>query len=219
MSLRSTVVTLVACMMSIFVAHAAFAQVGKHGAYSGKIAVTHSEKTRLENMTLQGEVKLSFPVTSRSATAMEADLLDGASAKATMLVTQYDTFQTASGPDSGGQINTTTCKLAQPIEVPLMVQGMFSVNLSKKMYTFSLALLSQKEVPMNCVHSRSGAMKRNKGFTLGVGTHEPGPPPDKGVAFKDVGLLAASFTMPQGPAMKGQGVLPVVQAWEFKLQP
>lgn len=196
----------------------AFAQAGKLGAYAGTVKVSYATKTELENMSVKGEVKLRFPVTGRTSNLVEAEMFDPSTVKASMLVTHYETFQKAKSPDSGGQINTTSCKLEKPIEVDLDAQGVFTLDLKAKSHTWTLALISRKNLPMTCVHSRSGAGKSTKGLVLGVGTHEPGPPPSKGVPFTDPASLTAKFTMPVGPAMKSQGTLPIEQEWTFQLQ-
>lgn len=196
----------------------AFAQAGKLGAYAGTVKVSYATKTELETMSVKGEVKLRFPVTNRTSNAVEAEMFDPSAVKASMLVTHYETFQKAKSPDSGGQINTNTCKLDKPIEVDMDAQGVFALDLKAKTYAWTLALVSRKSLPMTCVHSRSGAGKSTKGLVLGVGTHEPGPPPAKGVPFTDPASLTAKFTMPVGPGMKSQGALPVEQEWAFQLQ-
>jgi hypothetical protein len=195
------------------------AQTDKLGAYAGTVKVSYGTQSKLESMSAKGEVKLQFPVTQRTASAVEAEMFDPSTVKASMLVTHYETFQKAASPDSGGQINTVSCKLDKPTEVAMDAQGVFSLDLKARTHTFSVALVLRRSLPMTCVHSRSGASKSTKGLVLGIGTHEPGPPPPKGVPFTDAASPSAKYTMPVGPAMKSQGTLPVEQEWAFRFQP
>lgn len=216
---RARVPALLIALLAAFTSASALAQSGKLGAYAGTVKVSYATKTALETLSVKGEVKLRFPVTGRTAEAVEAEMFDPSAVKASMLVTHYETFQKAASPDSGGQINTQTCKLDKPVEVDMDAQGMFSLDLKAKTHVFTLALVSRKSLPMSCVHSRSGAGKSNRGLVLGIGTHEPGPPPAKGVPFADPASLSAKFTLPPGPGMKSQGALPVEQEWAFRFQP
>lgn len=188
------------------------AQAGKHGAYAGTAKITYSEGTPPNHVLYRGEVKITIPLTS--ATMGELDDVDKPSA--TARITHIETSQRDTAPDSGGKINTVTCKLAAPVEVPLMTQGTLNLTPRKKTYWMYIALVATKPVKVDCVHSRSGAHKRDHLVGMAMGTHEVGLD-YQGLPYADPARLAAKHSMVPGPGMKSKDAK-VEQEWDLQLR-
>ena len=188
------------------------AQAGKHGTYAGTAKLTYSEGTPPNHLLYRAEVKIAIPLTS--ATMGELDDVDKPSASAK--ITHIETSQRDSSPDSGGKINTVTCKLAAPVEVPLMTQGTLNLIPGKKTYWMYIALIATKPVKLDCVHSRSGAHKRDHLVGMAMGTHEIGIA-ETVLPYADPARLAAKHSMVAGPGMKSKAAK-VEQEWDLQLK-
>lgn len=185
---------------------------GKLGAYAGTIEVSHA----IPNLTYTARVQVSMPVTHRSASQLDAEFLAGEGPPAKVAITRWDTFKREKSADSGGQFNTLACSLAGPVEIPMTATGVLNLDLRKKTHVYSLVLISLKNIPLNCKHSRSGAHKRSEGIALMLGTGVPGSHFQNPLPFTDLSRLAAKYTLvPPGASPEEQG--PIVQAWDLKL--
>ena len=193
-------------------APASHAQAGKHGAYAGTAKITYSEGAPPNHVLYRGEVRITIPLTS--ATMGELDDVDKPSA--TARITHIETSQRDTAPDSGGKINTVTCKLAAPVEVPLMTQGALNLTPRKKAYWMYFALIATKPVKLDCVHSRSGAHKRDHLVGMAMGTHEVGIV-ETALPYADPARLAAKHFMVPGPGMKSKDAK-VEQEWDLQLR-
>ncbi len=192
------------------------AQAGKHGAYVGTAKITYSEGEPPNHVLYRGEVKITIPLVSASARSARGELDDVAKPSATAQITHLEKSQRATAHDSAGRINTTTCKLAAPAEVPMMVQGGLDVDYRKKTYGMYFALLSVKEVALDCAHSTSGPFKKKEGVILSLGTHEAGLD-HPGLPFTDPARLVAKHSMVAGPGMKDKRAK-VEQEWDLQLR-
>lgn len=188
------------------------AQAGKHGAYAGTAKITYSEGSPPNHLLYRAEVKIAIPLTS--ATLGELD--DAGTTSATARITHIETSQRDSSPDSGGKINTVTCKLAAPVEVPLMAQGTLNLNPRKKGYWMYIALIATKPVKVDCVHSRSGAFRKDHLVGMAMGTHEVGIAETE-LPYADPARLAAKHSMVPGPGMKSKAAK-VEQEWDLQLK-
>jgi len=188
------------------------AQAGKHGAYAGTAKITYSEGTPPNHVLYRADVKITIPLTS--ATMGELDDVDKPSA--TARITHIETSQRDTAPDSGGKINTVTCKLAAPVEVPLMAQGTLNLNPRKKTYWMYIALIATKPAKIDCVHSRSGAFRRDHLVGMAMGTHEVGIATAV-LPFTDPARLVAKHSMVPGPGMKSKAAR-VEQEWDLQLR-
>ena len=196
----------------------ATAQKSKHGTCVGTATVSYAETEGVSKTEIKGEVKIAIPLTSRDANRANAELDDTGKPSATARITHYEYSSRTTSPDSSGKLSSWTCKLAAPIEVPMMAQGVLDIDYRKKTYTLSISLLAMKQLPVQCVNSRSGPYKENRGASLFLGTHPPGPPPAKGLPFTDPATLAASYKLLPTGEMAGR-FSPIEQTWSFQLQP
>ena len=194
---------------------AAHAQSRALGSYTGTFEVSGAQHG--PEVTYKATVKaISLPVSERKADAINAEALAGEAPNAIVLISQWDTFQREKSADSGGQFNTTTCKLAAPVEIPMSVTGVLNVDLEKKRHAMSVVLLGMRDVAFNCVHSRSGAHKKKGGVALTLGTGVPGMHYQTQLPFTDPSRLSAKYTLvPAGGLEKEYG--PIVQEWNLKL--
>lgn len=171
------------------------AQGSKFGTYEGTVQVQGAEIGKLTQHRYRYTVKIKMPLTDKDSSSAAAEVGDIDKPSAMVLVQQWDTSQTDSGPDSGGKINTVTCALAAPIEVPMNAQGVLNVNYSAKTHSMFIGLAGMKQVPLNCTHSRSGAHKRNTSVGGAFGTNLPGAIPWKDLPYTDAGRLAAKHKL------------------------
>lgn len=192
------------------------AQSGKLGTYAGTATVAFSALGKYTKADYGGVVTIAIPLTSADSRSAMGELSDIDKPSATAKITQLDSSGRDSSPDSGGKINTWSCKLAAPTVVPMNAQGTLNVDYRGKTHSLAIALVSTKPVPLNCVHSRSGAYKKQEMVSLFLGTNEPGDA-WKELPFADPARLAAKYTMMPGMQMKGR-YSPVVQEWDFRLQ-
>lgn len=189
------------------------AQVKNLGTYAGTIEVSTSSA----GLSYRAVAKVRMPVSDRRATRIEAEFLAGEAPDASVTVSQWETFHRDTSADSGGQFNTLKCSLAAPAEIPMSSTGVLNVDLKKKTHAMSLALVGKRNLAFNCVHSRSGAHKRNLGIALTMGTGAPGMHFEKQLPFSDPAHLAAKHVLVPPP---GAGVSsPISQAWDLKLEP
>lgn len=192
---------------------AAWAQAKNLGTYAGTIELS----TASPELTYRALAKVKMPVSDRRATRIEAEFLAGEAPDASVLVSQWETFHREKSADSGGQFNTLKCSLAAPAEIPMSSTGVLNVDLKKKTHAMSVTLTSRKDLPFNCVHSRSGPHKRKLGIALTMGTGAPGAHFEKQLPFSEPAHLAAKHTLvpPAGAGVSS----PISQAWDLKLSP
>jgi hypothetical protein len=192
---------------------AAMAQAKNLGTYAGTIELS----TASPELTYRALAKVRMPVSDRRATRIEAEFLAGEAPDASVLVSQWETFHREKSADSGGQFNTLKCSLAAPAEIPMSSTGVLNVDLKKKTHAMSVTLASRKDLPFNCVHSRSGPHKRKLGIALTMGTGAPGAHFEKQLPFAEPAHLAAKYILvpPAGAGVSS----PISQAWDLKLSP
>ena len=193
------------------------AQAGKFGTYEGTVQVQGAEVGKLSFIRYRASLKVRMPLTEKSATMGIAEVSDVGAPSGTALVQQWDTSQTDSSPDSGGKINTVTCSLAKPVEVPLIVQGTLNVNYKAKTHSMYFSTVGMKEVALNCKHTRSGASKKSGSVAFFFGTNEPDVQPWKELPFSDAARLSASHKLMPVSQMKGL-YEPQNQDWDLRLQ-
>lgn len=192
----------------------ALAQPGKFGTYAGTINVSGTEIG--PQVSYRASVKISLPLTDRDSTSTSAEFLSGEAPNASVLISQWDESFTEKSAGSDGKFSSWTCKLAAPIEIPMTPTGVLNVDLKAKKHTLSLTLLSTRDVAFNCVHSQSGAYKKNRGIALYIGTGAPGMQFTNPQPFTDAARLTANYTlMPTAETKSKYG--PIVQEWDLRL--
>ena len=192
----------------------ALAQRKGVGAYVGTFEVSGSERD--PKVTYKATVKVNLPVTERTASAINADVLTGDGPPAPIKVTQWDYFHREKSADSSGTFVETRCTLPAPVELQAMVTGVLNVDLRKKNYAMSLTLLPMKEMSVNCSSTRQKSFKKTHGIAIALGTGAPGMQTDNPQPLSDPARLAAKFTM--DPSVQSGGAVgPVVQEWDLKL--
>jgi hypothetical protein len=195
---------------------AAQAQAGKFGAYTGTVTVSGTEMDGNTSSSFGGTIKITIPVTSRSDRAGRAEVDDTGKPSATALITKWDSSGKASAPDSGGRINTWSCSLAGPMEVPMNAQGAIDLNYRAKTYAMFIALSALKPVNFNCKNSSSGAYKKSELVGFFFGTTPPQYVPHKTLPFTDPAQLTAKYKLEPIGAMKGR-YGPFDQEWDLRL--
>ena len=90
------------------------------------------------------------------------------------------------------------------------------VKLDHYPHALSLALLSTKDIAFNCMHSRSGAYKKEQVVALYIGTGVPGEHYATQTPFSDAARLPAKYTLMPTAATKGDHG-PIVQEWDLRL--
>ncbi len=207
----------VAAMACAGITGAAQAQSSKHGAYTGTVTVSGTEVGRYTNGSFRANIKITLPLTSASTSSAMAEISDVDKPSAMASILQWNQAGKDSSPDSGGKINTWTCSLAAPTDVPMNAQGTLNLNYRAKTHSMFIALVSMKEVPFNCNHSRSGPYKKTKLVSLFFGTSEPDVLPWKELPFADTARLKATYKLLPVSAMKGQ-YGPLDQEWDLLLK-
>ena len=192
----------------------AMAQSKNLGAYAGTIEVSGTQFG--PEVTYRARVKVSMPVSDRNASSIDAEFLAGEAPNAMVLVSQWDESYTEKSKDSGGQYNSYTCSLAAPTEIPMMATGVLNVDLKAKKHSFSLTLVSTRDLAFNCKHSRSGPYKKKAGIALTMGTGAPGMQGETQLPFSDPARLAATYTLMPNAETKGR-YGPIKQAWDLAL--
>ena len=204
-------------MLAIGAAHA---QPKNLGSYVGTIDVSGTQHG--PEVSYRARVtKISLPVSDRDGSSINAEFLSGEAPNARVLVSQWDSFHREKSPDSGGQFNTVTCKLAAPAEISMTATGVLNVDLRKRQHSMSIVLLSAGpggDLAFNCTHSRSGPFKKKGGIAFALGTGTPGMQAETQLPFTDASHLAAKYTLDPTAETKGQ-YGPIVQQWELKLVP
>lgn len=192
---------------------AASAQAGK-GSYVGTATIQSSEVNGKNRRELRAIVKIALPVTSTGGSTMaEVDDVDKPSATAT--ITELTIAREESSRGTDGKFATLNCKLSRPVEMPLNAQGAISVDTSPSTYTVTIAMVGLKDVPLDCVHSQSGAHKRQESVSIAIATHDPSAEP-KGLPYSDPAKLAAKHKL----TIKGGGgeTISLDQEWDFQLK-
>ena len=192
------------------------AQGGKFGAYAGTVTVFGTALGSHSNGSFSGNIKITLPVTSRNDRSGRVEVDDVDKPSATALITKWETAGKDSSPDSGGKINSWSCSLAGPTQVPMNAQGALDLDYRAKTYSMFVALTSLKPVPLNCKHSRSGAYKKTESVSLFFGTTQPELMPGKPLPFSDPAQLAAKYKLEPAGQMKGR-YGPLDQEWDLRL--
>lgn len=209
------------CVLAVAVALAGFAgaaqaQAAKRGTYAGTVAVSGTETEKHGTVNYRATIKVSLPLTGgdeRSARA-EVDDVDKPSSMAT--ITQWDVAKRNASPDSDGKITSWKCSLAKPTEVPMNGSGVLNVDYRKKTHSMFVALASTKQIPLDCVNSRSGPYKTQVAVSLFFGTNEPDVHPWKELPFADASRLTAKHVLVPVSHMKGRNA-PQEQEWDLRL--
>jgi hypothetical protein len=97
-----------------------------------------------------------------------------------------------------------------------MAQGTLNLVPRKKNYWMYIALIATKPVKLDCVHSRSGAFKKDHLVGMAMGTHEVGMA-ETVLPYADPARLAAKHSMVPGPGMKSNAAK-VEQEWDLQLK-
>lgn len=206
---RVIATTAVACACSFGIVQA---QSSKLGVYSGTINVSEANPRE----SYRASVKVSLPVTQRGGSSATAEFLAGEAPDATVLISQWDKSFTEKSADSDGKFSSWTCSLAAPIEIPMTPTGVLDVDLTAKTHALSLTLLSTRGIAFNCMHSRSGAYKKEHVVALYIGTGVPGEHYATQLPFSDAARLTAKYTLMPTAATKGEHG-PIVQEWDLRL--
>jgi hypothetical protein len=192
---------------------AASAQTGK-GSYAGTATIQSTEVSGKNSRQLRATVKVALPVTSTGGSIMaEVDDIDKPSATAT--ITELSIAREESSRGTDGKFATLSCKLSRAVEMPLNAQGAITVDTRAKTYTVTIAMVGLKQVPLDCVHSQSGAHKRQEGVSIAIATHDPSAQPT-GLTYSDPAKLAAKHKL----TIKGSGgeTSSLDQEWDFQLK-
>jgi hypothetical protein len=195
------------------------AQGGKLGAYTGTVTISGTELSAGGNpgkVDFRATVKITLPLTSRSATSAMAELDDVDKPSASAEITQWDLVGRNASADSDGKITSWTCALAAPTTVPMNGQGTLNIDFRKKTHSMFIALVSLKPIPLKCVNSRSGPNRQTTTVSLFFGTSEPDVLPWKELPFADPARLSAKYKLVPVSQMKGR-YAPVEMAWDLQL--
>jgi hypothetical protein len=207
------VVLAIATWASIGSCGIAYAQSNDLGAYQGTIKVSGTEID--PQVSYSASIEISLPVTRRNENAISAEFYSGEAPNATVLISQWNEAHTEKSTGSDGKFASYKCKLAAAKEIPMTPTGVLDVDLEKNTHTMSLTLLGTVDVELDCVHSTSGAYKKNKGIALYIGTGAPGMQSENPLPFTDSARLAATYTLVPGAAEQNSG--PVTQEWDLRL--
>jgi hypothetical protein len=79
-----------------------------------------------------------------------------------------------------------------------------------------IALVATKSAKVDCIHSRSGAFKKDHLVGMALGTHEVGIAETE-LPFTDPARLVAKHSMVPGPGMKSKAAR-VEQEWDLQLR-
>ena len=118
------------------------AQQGKLGTYSGTIQLAGTEVA--PKVTYRASARVVLPVTERKGSSVSAEFLAGEAPNATVQILQWDSSYTEKSPDSGGQYNTWSCSLAEPVAIPMTTTGVLNVDLKKKTHSMSPSTASTR---------------------------------------------------------------------------
>lgn len=187
----------------------ALAQKPNLGAYVGTATITTTEASGKTRRQSQATVRITVPVTSTgSSTMAEVDDVDKPSATATITELTLSREETSRGAD--GKFAKISCKLSKPAEIPMNASGNISIDSRAKTYTIYIAFAALKQVTVDCVHSQSGAHKRQDGAALAIATHDPSGVP-KGLPYTDPAKLVAKHKLVLGDTT-------LEQSWDFQLK-
>lgn len=191
----------------------AHAQSNELGSYQGTIKVTGTEID--PQVSYKASIKINLPVTDRDDDSIDAEFYSGEAPAATVSITQWDEAHTESSPGADGKFVSYQCQLAAPKDISMTPNGVLNVDLEQKVHMFSVTLIGNDEIDLNCVHSRTGPYKRKKGVILYAGTGTPGMQFEHPIAFTDAAHLTANYTLVTDSAQTNAG--PIVQEWDLRL--
>ena len=203
---------LLAALAPVILPAGAVAQ--KLGTYAGTATIHATEVSGKSRREYTGKVTINVPVTSTGGSTMaEVDDVDKPSATAT--ITEFTSSKEETSKGADGKYATLSCKLARPTEIPLNSQGSITIDTRAKTYTVFIAMVGLKQIPLDCVHSQSGAHKRQEGIGLSIATHDPSSTP-KALAYTDPARLAAKHKL----TINGSGgaTTTLEQEWDFQLR-
>jgi hypothetical protein len=189
----------------------ALAQKPNLGSYVGTATILSTETSGKNRSQTRATVKVTIPVTNAggSGTSAEVDDVDKPSATASITELTSTREETSRGAD--GKFATESCKLSKPVDLPMNVQGSLSLDHRKKTYTVFIAMVGLKQFPVDCVHSQSGAHKKQVGAAFALGTHDPSQAPVS-LPYTDPARLVAKHKLVVG------GTTTIEQEWVFQLQ-
>lgn len=213
---KKTLATALAALAAGVFTSLAQAQDQGLGSYVGTINVSG---TLVEPRgSYRAKVKVSLPISKIDDDSIEAEFLAGEAPNATALVTDWEFSHTDKFADSGGQFNSYSCKLQGSAEVPMSVTGVLNVDLSANTYSFSVSLLSTKELEFDCNQSRSGPYKSKEGISLYAGTGAPGMQSEHPLPFTDAARLTENNTLTVKDGASGN-FGPIIQEWDLRRTP
>lgn len=188
------------------------AQAQAMGAYEGTITISGTMKD--SRARYEARIKVVLPIGESSASSVLAGL-DVTVPDGTVEITQYEETRGSGGPGEGGEdTGSERCTLKSPAKLPVQVQGVLAVDLRKSVYDFSVSIVSQDDMELSCINTRSGASTRTEGFAISTGTGVPGSQSENRLPFTDSAHLSGQFTL--DPTEYTQGEFgPIQQKWEF----
>jgi hypothetical protein len=178
--------------------------------------VSGTETEKHGTVNYRATITVSLPLTDGNDRAARAEVDDVDKPSAMATITQWEVAKRNASPDSDGKITSWKCSLAKPTEVPMNGSGVLNVDYRKKTHSMFVSLASRKQIPLNCVNSRSGPYKQQVGVGLFFGTNEPDVQPWKELPFADASRLAAKHVLVPVSQMKGR-YAPQEQEWDFRL--
>lgn len=191
---------------------AGLAQKPNLGSYVGTATILYTEGSGKSQSQTRATVKVTIPVTDSSATGTIAEVNDVDKPSATASVTELTTTKEETSRGADGKFAKLSCKLSKPVDIPMNAQGTLSLDQRKKTYTVFIAMVGLKQATLDCVHSQSGAHKRQTGVALALGTNDPSMEP-VGLPYTDPARLVAKHKL----TVAGGGTT-IEQEWVFQLQ-
>ena len=188
------------------------AQKPNLGSYVGTATILSTEINGKNRTLTRATVKVTIPVTNAgsSGTTAEVDDIDKPSAMAS--ITELTSTREENSRGSDGKFATESCKLSKPVDIPMNAQGSLSLDHRKKTYTVFIAMVGLKQFALDCVHSQSGAHKKQSAAALALGTHDPSNEPVN-LPYTDPARLVAKHKL-----VVAGGTTTVEQEWVFQLQ-
>jgi len=190
----------------------AIAQGPNLGSYVGTATILSTEASGKSRSQTRATVKVTIPVAKADTggTIAEVDDIDKPSARASITELATTREETSRGAD--GKFATESCKLSKPVDIPMNAQGSLSLDHRKKTYTVFIAMVGLKSFPLDCVHSQSGAHKKQTSASFALGTHDPSQAPVN-LPYTDPARLVAKHKL-----VAAGGATTIEQEWVFQLQ-
>ena len=184
------------------------------GAYEGTILVSGVQSGPA--VTYRAKIKLVMPITSRDGSSISAEFLAGEAPNGTIEISQWDESDTQKSAGSDGQRGSYRCTLANPVTLPVSVTGVLDVDMAAGEHSFSVTVLSLSDAELNCVHSQSGAYKRDLSMAITTGTGVPGAQSENKLPIASASHISSQYVL--DPTAYTQGKFgPIKQQWDFQL--